>query len=144
MLETSTGGTPRNYTVTTIWERECNRFREPAHYLHAEVLNIMNNRDIFYGGRVEVFGSMSQAALSKREEIRYIDVVSRYPHICAFLRVCTGHPRRLLLGHDMHADRLWLDNPTVSSNPTLLLSTVAYPNEQTKTCSFFPYQIDIY
>lgn len=82
-----------------IWECEYDQqLRErgsPSPYtlLHTDV---MTDRDVFFGGRVEAFQNLCIADLDKGEEIRYIDVVSHYPNICAFYRLCTGHPQRLL------------------------------------------------
>lgn len=70
-----------------------------------ELYNIMRDCDVFYGGRVEVFRNLSQADLDYGEEISYIDVVSHYPNICAFHRLCTGHPEKLL-GDDIDLTRL--------------------------------------
>ena len=72
--------------------------------------DVMTDRDVFFGGRVEVFQPLAIADINKGEDIRYIDVVSHYPHICAFKRLCTGHPKRLL-GREIRKSRLKPENP---------------------------------
>ena len=72
--------------------------------------DVMSDREVFFGGRVEVFQPMAIADITKGEELRYIDVVSHYPHICAFKRLCTGHPRRLL-GREIRKSKLNPANP---------------------------------
>jgi hypothetical protein len=44
----------------------------------------------FYGGRTEVFKPMWKCNLN--EKIKYIDVVSLYPWVCATQRMCVGFP----------------------------------------------------
>src|SRR5690606_33374508 len=57
--------------------------------------NWMTDRDIFYGGRVEVFDYFNMADLAKGEELKYLEIISHYPNICGFETLCTGHPQRL-------------------------------------------------
>jgi hypothetical protein len=52
--------------------------------------NIMGDRDMFYGGHVNVFQPLVRADVDAGEHIRYIDI------ICAHYQLCTGHPTRLL------------------------------------------------
>lgn len=72
--------------------------------------DMMTDRDVFFGGRVEVFDHLSVADLEKGEEIKCIDVVFHYPNICAFHKLCTGHPGRLL-GPEINLQQLDPANP---------------------------------
>jgi hypothetical protein len=57
---------------------------------------IMGDRDMFYGGHVNVFQPLVRADAEAGEHIRYIDITFHYPNICAHYPLCTGHPTRLL------------------------------------------------
>lgn len=57
----------------------------------------------FYGGRVEVFKPYWKC--KEKEQIRYIDVVSLYPWVCATQRMCTGVPT-VYFGEKVDATRL--------------------------------------
>lgn len=106
-------------TIVEIWEHDfdeevlhadlCDEVQEKYPFSLFET-RVMSDRDVFFGGRVEVFDNMSIANLEAGEEIRYIDVVSHYPNICAFYRLCTGHPQRLL-GPEINPHRLKPENP---------------------------------
>lgn len=98
-----------DFTIQALQADEDGVFEEMFPYSRFDT-DVMTDRDIFYGGRVEVFDNMNIADVEAGEEIKYIDVVSHYPHICAFKRLCTGHPLRLL-GPEIDLDRLQPDNP---------------------------------
>lgn len=88
------------YQVHHIWECEWKQQKkelmEQGHvFPPSKVFDFMSDRDIFFGGRVEVFRILSVADESKGEQIKYINVTSRYPDICAFYPLCTGHSARL-------------------------------------------------
>ena len=105
--------------IVEIWEHDYDRevlaadtndeFREKYPYTTFDT-DVMSDRDVFFGGRVEVFDNLSIANLEAGEEIKYIDVVSHYPHICAFMPLCSGHPQRLL-GPEIEKERLHPQNP---------------------------------
>lgn len=58
---------------------------------HSMVELRQKNDGGFFGGRVEVFKPLWNA--HEDEKIKYIDVVSLYPWVCATQRMCVGHPR---------------------------------------------------
>ena len=60
--------------------------------LEKELGNIMNERDMFYGGRTEVFSPYANVGKYPDDEIKYHDVCSLYPYVCAFRELPTGHP----------------------------------------------------
>jgi hypothetical protein len=51
---------------------------------------------MFFGGHVNVFQPLIRANLDEGEHVRYIDIPSHYPNICAHSMLCTGNPTRLL------------------------------------------------
>ncbi len=60
--------------------------------LESELGNIMKERDMFYGGRTEVFSPYVNGDLFPDDDIKYHDVCSLYPYVCAFFDLPTGHP----------------------------------------------------
>jgi hypothetical protein len=51
---------------------------------------------MFFGGHVNVFQPLVRAHVEAGEHMRYIDITSHCPNICAHYPLCTGHPQRLL------------------------------------------------
>jgi hypothetical protein len=72
--------------------------------------DVMGDRDMFFGGHVNVFQPLVRADAEQGEHIRYIDITSHYPNICAHYPLCTGHPQRLL-GPEIDRNRLDSRNP---------------------------------
>jgi hypothetical protein len=93
------------YQLHTIWEHEY----KMSPLLHRYDLNIlsdiMGDRDMFFGGHVNVFQPLVRANLEAEEHVRYIDITSHYPNICANYTLCMGHPTRLL-GPEIDVRRL--------------------------------------
>ena len=77
--------------VLVIWEHDLSNYSPREKMLG----DIMKDRDMFYGGRTEVFSPYANTALIADEEIKYHDVCSLYPYVCAFKRLPTGHPEHL-------------------------------------------------
>jgi len=65
------------------------------------------DREIFYGGRTDVFSSYCN---NSEEDIHYIDVCSLYPYVCAFKMLPIGVPT-YLIGKDIDARRLHACHP---------------------------------
>jgi hypothetical protein len=57
---------------------------------------MMGDRDMFFGGHVNVLQPLVRADVEAGELMRHIDITSHYPNICAHVPLCTGHPIRLL------------------------------------------------
>lgn len=67
-----------------------------------ELGDIMKERDCFYGGRTEAFSPYTHASSSSGRQIKYKDVCSLYPYICARKKLPTGNPIHLC---GIHIDR---------------------------------------
>lgn len=74
--------------TTIVWEHELTDYTEREIVLG----DMMKERDMFYGGRTEVFSPYCNAERYENDEIKYHDVCSLYPYVCAFRRLPTGHP----------------------------------------------------
>jgi hypothetical protein len=75
-----------------------------------ELGNIMKERDCFYGGRTEAFAPYTYANPAKGRQIKYKDVCSLYPYVCARKRLPTGVPIHLC-GRNIDRERLVPDHP---------------------------------
>ena len=81
--------------VKVIWECEWNEMKlqiDPNEVKYYEELseNIITDREMFYGGRTEVFCPHVQA--DEEHSLDYIDVCSLYPTVCARDELPIGHP----------------------------------------------------
>jgi hypothetical protein len=72
--------------------------------------DIMGDRDMFFDGHVNVFQPLVRADVEAGEHIRYIDITSHYPNICAHMPLCAGHPQRFL-GPEIDRTRLEPKHP---------------------------------
>lgn len=99
------------YDVTTIWECEYMRQRGTAitNY-EKELMNLIVDREMFYGGRTEVFSAYAKSTPTDR--IEHHDVTSMYPFVCATKLLPIGHPT-IYFGASCQLDRLRADH----SNP---------------------------
>lgn len=95
------------YIVHTRNSHEDRDFVNHAKY-HSMVEMRQKNDGGFFGGRVEVFKPLWNA--KEDEKIKYIDVVSLYPWVCATQRMCVGHPR-IYVGEKIDCSRLSKDHP---------------------------------
>jgi len=68
-----------------------------------EVSCVMKDREMFYGGRVEVFSPYADG--TKKDEIKHIDVCSMYPFVCGSKEIPIDHPE-IFFGVDCDMDRL--------------------------------------
>lgn len=75
-----------------------------------ELGNIMKERDCFYGGRTEAFAPYTHAKREEGRQIKYKDVCSLYPYVCARKRLPTGNPEHLC-GRNINRERLVPDAP---------------------------------
>lgn len=71
-----------------VWEHELQGYTEYEHQLG----KVMIDREMFKGGRTEVFSPFCNADRYPEDDIRYFDVCSLYPFVCAFTELPTGHP----------------------------------------------------
>ena len=74
--------------VKVVWECELTDYSD----VEVEMGNIMKERDCFYGGRTEAFSPFTAAPVNSGRQIKYKDVCSLYPYICAFKRLPIGNP----------------------------------------------------
>ena len=70
---------------------------------------VMIDREMFKGGRTEVFSPFCNADMYPDEQINYFDVCSLYPYVCAFTELPTGHPEHYC-GSEIDRNRLLLSN----------------------------------
>ncbi len=84
-----------------IWEHELQDYSE----YECELGKIMKERDMFYGGRTEVFSPYVNMENIPTDDLKYYDVCSLYPYVCAFKTLPTGHPEHYI-GTHIDMDRL--------------------------------------
>ena len=92
--------------VVVTWSCEVDDLREDE----IELGNIMKERDCFYGGRTEAFAPYTHAKREDGRQIKYKDVCSLYPYVCARKRLPTGVPEHLC-GQNVNRERLVPDAP---------------------------------
>jgi hypothetical protein len=86
----------KKYQIHTVWEHEYTMAVDRGGYDLEVLSNIMGDRDMFFGGHVNVFQPLVRVDTEAGEHIRYINITSHYANICAHLPLRTGHPTRLL------------------------------------------------
>ena len=79
--------------VVIHWSHDNHLFLEdPTWNWDKEKSNIIHLRDIFFGGRTEVFAAYCQPALlPDQTKIEYNDVCSLYPYVCSFKDLPKSH-----------------------------------------------------
>lgn len=93
--------------VHIIWEHDLEDLS--AHEI--QLGDVMKDREMFYGGRTEVFSPYVNADLFPDSVLQYHDVCSLYPYVCAFKELPLGHPETLL-GNEIDLARILdLDHP---------------------------------
>ena len=70
-----------------------------------ELGKVIIDREMFCGGRTEVFSPFCNADLYPDDEIQYHDVCSLYPYVCAFTELPIGNPEHYC-GRDIDPSRL--------------------------------------
>lgn len=80
-----------------VWEHQLAELNLSTYEL--QLGNVMKERDMFYGGRTEVFSPYVNSERYENEEIKYHDVCSLYPYVCAFKPLPTGHPEHYVGKH---------------------------------------------
>ncbi len=86
--------------VHIVWSHELEE-RSFSSY-EIQLGNIMKERDMFYGGRTEVFSPYINADFYPDDDLQYHDVCSLYPYVCAFKTLPTGNPEHIC---GVHIDR---------------------------------------
>jgi hypothetical protein len=79
--------------VHIVWSHELEEKKFSASEL--QLGRIMKERDMFYGGRTEVFSPYINADFYPDDDLQYHDVCSLYPYVCAFKTLPTGNPQHL-------------------------------------------------
>lgn len=92
--------------VEVIWACEVDYLTDAE----IEMGNIMKERDCFYGGRTEAFSPYTHAKREEGRQIKYKDVCSLYPFVCARKRLPTGIPEHIC-GRSISRERLIPDAP---------------------------------
>lgn len=90
------------YTVVTIWEHEFDQYYGPCNEELMHSFTPIQDREFFFGGRTEVFQSYCNP--KEDETIKYLDVCSLYPHVCANCDLPVGKPTII------HLPALWNPN----------------------------------
>ena len=84
-----------------IWEHDLDNLS----VYEVQLGEVMKEREMFYGGRTEVFSPYVNVELFPETKLQYHDVCSLYPYVCAFKELPTGHPESFL-GSDIDIARL--------------------------------------
>ena len=84
-----------------VWEHELQDYSA----YEKQLGNVMVDREMFKGGRTEVFSPFCNAELFPDDNIQYFDVCSLYPYVCAFTELPTGQPEHYC-GKEISRDRL--------------------------------------
>lgn len=84
-----------------VWEHELSGYTAYEH----ELGKVMVDREMFKGGRTEVFSPFCNAEMYPEDDIRYFDVCSLYPFVCAFTELPTGQPEHYC-GREIEMSRL--------------------------------------
>ena len=85
-----------------IWAHECVGFTD----YEKQLGEIIKDREMFKGGRTEVFSPHFNVAHYPDEEIKYHDVCSLYPYVCAFAELPIGNPDHFI-GEKIDMNRFW-------------------------------------
>lgn len=93
-----TYGTEKTHVV---WAHDLEGYTPYEH----ELGKAMVDREMFKGGRTEVFSPFCNAEMHPEDDIRYFDVCSLYPFVCAFTELPTGHPEHYC-GQEIDRTRL--------------------------------------
>lgn len=88
-------GTYGNDNVVISWAHQV----ESLSLYEARLSNLMSERDMFYGGRTEVFSPYVNVDHFPDYELKYLDVCSLYPYVCAFKVLPTGNPVHIFGRH---------------------------------------------
>ena len=86
------------YTVVEMWECKWKKTREYSknrYLINNQVIEPLNPRDAFFGGRTEVF-KLKKTADGIDGKIKYIDVCSLYPTVMYYDPYPVGHPMKIL------------------------------------------------
>lgn len=95
--------------VTSIWECEYDRTIAPLVTRYdRECANLMGDRDMFYGGRTEVFSSYARS--TEDYVVEHHDVTSMYPYVCAHKMLPIGVPT-IIFGSDCRLEYLDRSHP---------------------------------
>jgi hypothetical protein len=105
-------GSNDNRHVVVIWECEWNEIKQTISYsklqrYEALAEYLILDREMFYGGRTEVFCPYVKA--DETHSLDYIDVCSLYPTVCARDELPIGHPTRYF-GRNAEQQRHRLSN----------------------------------
>jgi len=87
--------------VQVVWDHQVTN---PDLY-ELRLADIMRERDMFYGGRTEVFSPFVNGTHFPDYELKYLDVCSLYPYVCAFKVLPTGNPTHIF-GRQVDRDRV--------------------------------------
>ena len=95
--------------VHVMWECDFHQAIEegrepPISEYEKELGKIIQHRDMFFGGRTEVFSAYASA--TPQERICHYDVTSMYPYVCSQRLLPTGVPQILFGRGGTHKDRL--------------------------------------
>lgn len=89
--------------VHIVWSHELEE--KPFTSYELQLGNIMKERDMFYGGRTEVFSPYVNGDFYPDDDLQYHDVCSLYPYVCAFKTLPTGNPEHIC-GKQIDKDRI--------------------------------------
>lgn len=94
-------GTYGSERMHIIWEHDL----DDLSAYEKQLGEIMKEREMFYGGRTEVFSPFVNAELFPDSVLQYHDVCSLYPYVCAFKELPIGHPETIM-GNEIDLSRI--------------------------------------
>jgi hypothetical protein len=92
-----------NYTLIEVWECEWLKSALRKQWKNYEVLEPLNPRDAYTGGRVETF--KLKASSNEETKIKYCDICSLYPTAMFYDKYPLGHPEKIIKPN--YFDRNW-------------------------------------
>ncbi|XP_065222349.1 uncharacterized protein LOC135846916 [Planococcus citri] len=86
------------YTVVEMWEcawKKSREFRQNRANNNDQIIDLLNPRDAFFGGRTEAF-KLHKTVDGNMEKIKYVDVCSLYPTVMYYDDYPIGHPEKII------------------------------------------------
>ena len=82
------------YNLVEMWECKWTKSTEYKNSEKPEIVEPLNPRDAFFGGRTNTFKLWTKS--SKKKKIKYIDVCSLYPTVQFYDWYPVGHPEKII------------------------------------------------
>jgi hypothetical protein len=106
-----------------VWEHELHEMGFSEY--EKELGNVIIDREMFKGGRTEVFSPYCNAEMHPNDTIQYHDVCSLYPFVCAFTELPIGHPEHYC---GLNVERMRITDPDHTDPYRGYVRCKVYPN----------------